>query len=71
MSVALLDRNFSTNYCEFSYDDWEKDKNSIPTLNTAGKGKLSNIRSCSQGSLAIGTDGSMKVLTGSNEWKDF
>ncbi|MBQ6995291.1 MAG: hypothetical protein IJN64_12515 [Lachnospiraceae bacterium] len=71
MSVALLDRNFSTNYCEFSYDEWESDKDSIPTLNTPGKGVLSNIRSCTQGSIAIGTDGTMKILKGSNEWVDY
>ena len=69
MSVSLLDRNYQTNYCEFSYDDWDKDKDSIPTMNTAGKGVLSTIRSCCQGSLAIGTDGTMKTLQGdTNEW---
>ena len=50
MAVSLLDRNYQTNYCEFSYDDWNTDKDSIPTMNTAGKGILSTIRSCCQGS---------------------
>lgn len=71
MAVSLLDRNYQTNYCEFSYDDWNLDKESIPTLNTAGKGTLSTIRSCCQGSMAIGTDGTMKILKGSNEWIDY
>ena len=72
MAVALLDRNFNTNYCEFSYDNWDNDKDSIPTMNSAGKGVLSTIRSCCQGSLAIGTDGTMKILNGdNNEWIDY
>ena len=71
MAVSLLDKNYSTNYCEFSYDDWELDKDSLPNLNTPGKGILSTIRSCCQGSFAIGTDGSIKVLTGLNEWIDY
>ncbi len=71
MAVSLLDRNYQTNYCEFSYDDWNSDKDSIPTLNSAGKETLSTIRSCCQGSIAIGTDGSLKILTGSNQWIDY
>lgn len=71
MAVSLIDRNYNTNYCEFSYDDWDSDKDSIPTLTTAGKGLLSTIKSACQGSMAIGTDGTMKVLTGNNEWADY
>ena len=72
MAVALLNRNFNTNYCEFSYDNWDNDKDSIPTMNSAGKGVLSTIRSCCQGSLAIGTDGTIKILNGdNNEWIDY
>lgn len=71
MAVALLERNYNTNYCEFSYDDWDTDKDSIPTLDSAGKVILSTIKSCVQGSVAIGTDGTMKILTGSNEWIDY
>ena len=71
-AVALLDRNYNTNYCEFSYDNWDNDKDSIPTMNSAGKGVLSTIRSCCKGSLAIGTDGTMKILNGdNNEWIDY
>lgn len=72
MAVSLLDKNYNTNYCEFSYDNWDNDKDSIPTMNSAGKGFLSTIRSCCQGSLAIGTDGTMKMLNGDlNEWIDY
>lgn len=71
MAVGLLEKNYHTNYCEFSYDNWETDKDSIPTLDSAGKGNLSTIRSCCQGSFAIGTDGSIKVLTGDNNWIDY
>lgn len=71
MAAALLERNYNTNYCEFSYDDWDIDKDSLPTLDSAGKGVLSTIRSCCQGSLSIGTDGTMKILKGSNEWIDY
>lgn len=69
MAVGLIDKNDKTGYCEFSYDNWEKDKDSIPTMNTAGKGKLSTISKCAQGSLSIGTDGTMYILKGdTNEW---
>lgn len=71
MAVSLIEKNYNTNYCEFSYDNWELDKDSIPTMNTPGKGKLSTINSCSQGSFAIGTDGTIKVLKGLNEWTDY
>ena len=71
MAVSLLDRNYQTRYCEFSYDNWNLDKDSIPTLDSAGKDVLSTIRSCCQGSMAIGTDGTMKILTGSNQWIDY
>lgn len=71
MAVALIERNYNTNYCEFSYDDWDSDGDSIPTLTTAGKELLSTIKSCNQGSMAIGTDGTMKILTGNNEWIDY
>ena len=71
MAVDLIEKNYSTNYCEFSYDDWELDKDSLPNLNAPGKYVLSTIKSCSQGSFAIGTDGTIKILTGSNEWIDY
>lgn len=71
MAVALLDRNYSTNYCEFSYDNWDEDKEYLPNLILPGKGSLSNIKSCSQGSFAIGTDGGIKTLNGKNQWIDY
>lgn len=72
MAVSLIDKNYNTNYYEFSYDYWESDKNALPTLNTPGKGVLSTIKSCCQGSIAIGTDGTMKILRGEdNQWIDY
>lgn len=71
MSVSLLDKNYNTNYCEFSYDNWNVDKDSIPTKDTPGKGVLSTIHSCCQGSIAIGTDGTLKMLNGDNKWVDY
>ena len=69
MAVSLIEKNYNTNYCVFSYDNWEKDKDSMPTMNTRGKGILSTVLSCSQGSKAIGTDGTSKILNGdSNKW---
>lgn len=72
MAVSLIEKNYSTNHCKFSYDNWENDKDSLPTMNTRGKGILSTILSCSQGSIAIGTDGSTKILNGdSNKWVNY
>lgn len=71
MAVSLLTRNSITQYCEFSYDDWQIDGSKLPTLDASGQDKLSTIKFCCQGSIAIGTDGSLKILTGSNEWIDF
>lgn len=71
MAVCLINKNNQTNYCEFSYDDWDLDSDSIPTLNSAGKDNLSTIKYCCQGSIAIGTDGTMKILTGNNERIDY
>ena len=54
------------------FNNWENDKDSLPTMNTRGKGMLSTIYSCSQGSKAIGTDGTNKILNGDrNEWVDY
>ena len=68
MAVCLVNRDYSTNYCEFSYDSWVTDGNMLPNLNTSGKGNLSTVKSCSQGSLAKGTDGTNRILTGGNLW---
>ena len=68
MAVTLLNKNYSTNHCTFSYDDWNSDKNSLPNLTTRGKGIFSTLYSCCQGSLAIGTNGTNYILTGNNEW---
>lgn len=71
MAVSLIKKDDNTNYCEFSYDNWELDKGNLPNLDTKGKNKLSTIKFCSQGSFALGTDGGIKVLTGNNEWIDY
>lgn len=68
MAVGLLNKKYTTNYCVFSYDNWSTDKDKLPNLDTAGKDALSIIKSCSQGSLAIGTDGINYILTGNNVW---
>lgn len=68
MGVCLLSRDYSTNYCIFSYDSWENDGKMMPNLNTSGKGILSTIKSCCQGSRAVGTDGTNMILTGENLW---
>lgn len=68
MAVCLISKDYSTNYCVFSYDNWPVDGNMLPNLNTAGKGVLNTVKSCSQGSLAKGTDGTNYILTGGNSW---
>ena len=68
MAVALLNKNHITHCCKFSYDTWDEDKDKLPNLIKAGKGVLSTIQLCSQGSLAIGTNGINYILTGNNEW---
>ena len=68
MAVCLISKDYSTNYCVFSYDTWSADGNMLPNLNTPGKGVLNTVKSCSQGSLARGTDGTNRILTGRNSW---
>lgn len=70
MAVSLITRDYSTNYCEFSYDNWEQDKELIPTQTVKPKGILSTT-SPIQGSMAIGTDGTIKILTGDGTWIDY
>lgn len=70
MAVALTSRDYQTGYCEFSYDDWGQDEVLIPTPTYKPEGVLSTI--CpSQGSFAIGTDGTVKILTGDGVWVDY
>ena len=68
MAVCLLHKDYATNYCEFSFDNWITDNVMLPNLNTSGKGILNTVASCCQGSLAKGTDGSNYILTGENKW---
>lgn len=72
MAVIMLERNYGTGYSEFSYDSWAEDGDKLPRINVAGKDNLENVKSCCQGSLAIGTDGTMKILSGKlNTWIDY
>ena len=68
MSVWLLSKDNTTDFCRFTFDVWETDKECLPTLNSAGKGVLSTIKSTSMGSLAIGTNGDDYILSGNNQW---
>lgn len=72
MAVIMLNNNYTTGYCEFGYDNWEKDGDKLPRIGVKGKDNLSTINNCAQNSIAIGTDGTVKVLKGdTNEWVDF
>lgn len=71
MAVVMLELNYTTGYAEFSYDD-DSDIDKLPRINVAGKDNLATVKGCSQGSIAIGTNGNMKILKGStNEWIDY
>lgn len=70
--VSILSKDKNSLYCEFAYDDWATDGDNLPRIGVPGKGVLSTVKSCSQGSFAIGTDGTVKILNGdSNEWVDY
>lgn len=72
MAVALMTMNYETNIASFSFDNWAIDGDKLPRIGIAGKDALSTVGSCAQGSFAIGTDGSIKVLKGdTNEWIDY
>ena len=71
MSVYLLSKNYNTNYCEFSYDNWVNDGDKLPNLTTRGKDVLNTVGSCCQGSIAKGTDGTTHILTGNNQWVEY
>lgn len=71
MAVVMLELNYTTGYAEFSYDD-DSDIDKLPRINVAGKDNLATVKGCCQGSIAIGTDGSMKILAGNiNQWIDY
>ena len=65
--VGLIDMNYQTRFCKFSID-LSSDLSNLPTMETAGKDKLSTIKSCAQGSRAYATNGKTYVLSGENEW---
>ena len=65
--VGLIKMDYQTRFCRFSIDS-SSDLSSLPTLESAGKEKLSTIKSCAQGSLAYATNGKTYILSGENEW---
>lgn len=68
MAVAMLEYNYNTGYAEFSYDD-DTDIDKLPRIDIAGKDNLATVVGCSQGSMAIGTNGDILILKGeTNEW---
>lgn len=70
MAVTMLEHNYTTGYSEFSYDT-DEDIDKLPRINVAGKDNLATVKGCCQGSIAIGTNGTMKILKGTNEWIDY
>ena len=71
MAVVMINSNYNTGICTFGYDDWAVDGDKLPKIGIAGKDSLSTVKSCSQNSIAIGTDCTMKILKGNtNEWID-
>lgn len=64
----MINKNYLTKVCIFSYDEWNTDKDKLPLINRKGKDSLSTIASCAQGSMAKGTDGKNYILTGENKW---
>ena len=72
MAVGLLDYNAISGYYEFTYDDWTTDADKLPRIGISGKDGLSTVKGCRQGAMAIGTDGTIKILKGdTNEWIDY
>lgn len=67
MSVCLLQKDYSTNFCRFAFDTVDE-LSKLPTMTSRGKEGLYNVLSCSQASLAIGTNGEDYILTGNNQW---
>lgn len=67
MACSLLNINYTTRHAIFSIDS-ETDINNLPKINLSGKGALNTIGNVSQGSKAIGTNGTNYILTGNNKW---
>ena len=72
MAVILINSNYTSGVMTFGFDDWSIDGEKLPRIGVAGKDNLNTIKGCSMNSMAIGTDGTMKILKGStNEWIDY
>ena len=67
MACNLLSIDYTTKHAVFSVDS-ESDTNILPKNNVKGKSNLWTINSVAYGSLAIGTNGTNYILSGSNEW---
>ena len=70
MSVCLLQKDYSTNFCRFAFDTVDE-LSKLPTMTSRGKEGLYIVLSCSQASLAIGTNGENYILTGQNKWVEY
>ena len=72
MAVSLKNIDYTSGCATFFYDDWATDGDKLPRIGISGKDNLNTVKGCSQGSFAIGTDGSIKILQGeTNEWIDY
>lgn len=67
MAAHELARNGATRYAVFSIDG-SGDIASLPTSKKAGSGDLKLSPTCSQGSLAKGTDNTNYILNGKDTW---
>lgn len=72
MACVLLKMDSNTRFAVFSIDN-ESDLENLPKIGASGKGdgNVSTIKSVSQGSKAIGTNGTNYILTGKNEWEKY
>lgn len=69
--VTLVKRGYATGHCEFAIDS-EEDLKKLPRIGKKGQDSLSTLDTCSQGSLAVGTNGKIYILKGdTNEWVEF
>ncbi len=70
--VKEIIRDYKTQYAKFSFTDWAADENLLPTTTRGGNGDAKKYKSCISGSLAIGIDGSVKILNGDTDrWTDY
>lgn len=69
--VVIIGHDEQYDIYTFGYDNWALDGDKLPTTEKAGTHGLSTIKNCRMGSIAIGTDGTSKILKGETaEWVD-